>query len=210
MDRAGWEEVEALGGAGAGQGCGCLAPPACAHPAPEKTVSHVAFVFIRKARLVSVPNPEQTGQPRGVPRLSLHLLPSSGRGGQMGRCRAGPEHPQQGHTAGHAPQRPSGAPEGPPGPRLLPKAVLLRWLQEGTRRLLLTPRPWPLAEGGRVRGRWPRLGGASEVPSGFWGAPGFPAEGRRRPLSSSWPWECRTSSCWSTTAGAGPRWTGGS
>lgn len=77
----------------------------------------------------------------------------------MGWCRAGPEHPGQGHTAGHAPQRPSGAPEGPPGPRLLPKAVLLRWLQEGTRRLLLTPRPWPLAEGGRVQGTVAQAGG---------------------------------------------------
>lgn len=77
----------------------------------------------------------------------------------MGWCRAGLEHPGQGHTAGHAPQRPSGAPEGPPGPRLLPKAVLLRWLQEGTRRLLLTPRPWPLAEGGRVQGTVAQAGG---------------------------------------------------
>lgn len=100
-----------------------------------------------------------------------------------GRPRTPLLHPGRGHTAGHAPQRPSGAREGPPGPRLLPKAVLFGWLQEGTRRISRTPRPWPLAERGQGPGDggpgW--AGGASELPSGVWGAPGFPGEGATVP-----------------------------
>lgn len=122
---------------------------------------------------------------------AFHFIfcPLLGREGGWGGARQPPDAPpapQTGHTASHAQQHPSGAPEGPPGPTPLLGAVLFRWLQEGTRRLLLTPRPWPLAEGGQGPGDGgPGCGVHPSRPLESGEHLGSLGRGPRRPLSSS-------------------------
>lgn len=56
--------------------------------------------------------------------------------------------------------------------------------------------------------RWPRAKRTHLIPYGVWKTPGFVGEKGQgdSALSSSWVWEYRTSSCWSTTGAEGCLW----